>query len=40
MTPTATRTGIVHLTERAPQISGAEMVASLVPPPQFTDATF
>jgi cell division protein ZapE len=40
MTPTAARTGIVHLTERSPQISGAEMVASLVPPPQFTDATF
>ena len=35
MTATATRTGIVHLTERTPQISGAEMVASLVPPPQF-----
>ena len=40
MTPTATRTGIVHLTERTPQLSGEEMVASLVPPPQFTDATF
>ena len=40
MTPTAARTGIVQLTERAPQISGAEMVASLVPPPQFEDATF
>ena len=40
MTPTAAPTGIVHLTERTPQLSGAEMVASLVPPPQFTDATF
>ena len=40
MTPTATRTGIVHLTDLAPQITGAEMVASLLPPPQFTDATF
>jgi cell division protein ZapE len=40
MAPSATRTGIVHLTERTPQISGAEMVAALVPPPQFTDATF
>jgi cell division protein ZapE len=40
MTPTAARTGIVHLIERMPQISGAEMVASLVPPPQFADATF
>jgi len=37
---TATATGIVHLTERQPQISGAEMVATLVPPPQFDDATF
>ncbi|ODT27792.1 MAG: cell division protein ZapE [Microbacterium sp. SCN 70-27] len=33
-------TTIVHLTERAPQVSGAEMVAALVPPPQFDDATF
>ncbi len=40
MTPIAAPTGIVHLTERTPQISGAEMVASLVPPPQFEDATF
>ena len=37
--PTTT-TGIVHLTERTPQLSGAEMVAALVPPPQFADATF
>ncbi|SIT74849.1 cell division protein ZapE [Microbacterium sp. RU33B] len=35
-----TSTGIVHLSERAPQVSGAEMVAALVPPPQFDDATF
>jgi cell division protein ZapE len=40
MTQAATRTGIVHLTDRAPQVSGAEMVAALVPPPQFDDATF
>ena len=40
MTTTATGTGIVHLTERMPQITGAEMVAALVPPPQFADATF
>ncbi|GAA1951310.1 cell division protein ZapE [Microbacterium deminutum] len=40
MTATATGSGIVHLTERLPQISGAEMVAALVPPPQFADATF
>jgi cell division protein ZapE len=33
-------TGIVHLTERQPQLSGEEMLASLVPPPQFDDATF
>lgn len=33
-------TGIVHLVDRAPQVSGAEMVASLVPPPQFDHATF
>ena len=30
---------LVHLTERSPQVSGAEMVASLVPPPQFDAAT-
>ncbi|WP_137843556.1 cell division protein ZapE [Microbacterium sp. 2FI] len=40
MTATAARTGIVHLTDRAPQLTGAEMVAALVPPPQFADATF
>ncbi|BDV30632.1 cell division protein ZapE [Microbacterium terricola] len=40
MTAAASPIGIVHLTERAPQISGAEMVAALVPPPQFDDATF
>ena len=33
-------TGVVHLTDRAPVVSGAEMLASLVPPPQFDDATF
>lgn len=33
-------TGIVHLVDRNPQLSGAEMVAALVPPPQFADATF
>ncbi|WP_243074833.1 cell division protein ZapE [Microbacterium sp. SS28] len=37
---TTTAAGIVHLTERQPQVSGAEMVAALVPPPQFDDATF
>ena len=37
---TTTASGIVHLTERQPQVTGAEMVAALVPPPQFEDATF
>lgn len=36
----ATTTGIVHLSSRSPQLSGAEMLAALVPPPQFFDATF
>ena len=41
MTPTSSATrGIVHLAERQPVVSGAEMVAALVPPPQFDDATF
>lgn len=33
-------TGVVHLTERTPVVTGPEMLASLVPPPQFDDATF
>jgi cell division protein ZapE len=37
---TTTTTGIVHLAERTPQLSGPEMVAALVPPPQFAEATF
>ncbi len=40
MTDMSTRTGIVHLTDRQPTVSGPEMLASLVPPPQFDDATF
>lgn len=40
MTDTTSRTGIVHLTERQPTVTGPEMLASLVPPPQFDDATF
>ncbi|MCC2032146.1 cell division protein ZapE [Microbacterium allomyrinae] len=40
MTVSATRTGVVHLAELTPQLAGAEMVAALVPPPQFADATF
>ncbi|WP_156761884.1 cell division protein ZapE [Microbacterium karelineae] len=35
--PTAT---IVRLTERHPRLTGEEMLASLVPPPQFDAATF
>ena len=35
-----TASGIVHLVDRTPQLAGAEMVAALVPPPQFADATF
>lgn len=37
---TAPTAGIVHLAERQPVVSGAEMVAALVPPPQFDHATF
>lgn len=33
-------TGVVHLTERTPVVTGTEMLASLVPPPQFDEATF
>ncbi|MFJ6652352.1 cell division protein ZapE [Microbacterium sp. NPDC091313] len=40
MTPTGTSTGVVHLAERFPEVSGSEMVAALVPPPQFDAATF
>ncbi|MBZ4486348.1 cell division protein ZapE [Microbacterium sp. cx-55] len=40
MTATVTPTGIVHLVDRTPQVSGTDMVAALVPPPQFADATF
>lgn len=32
--------GVVHLVDRTPQLSGPEMVAALVPPPQFTTARF
>ncbi|WP_456283356.1 cell division protein ZapE [Microbacterium sp. JZ101] len=37
---TSTATEIVHLADRHPQLSGEEMLASLVPPRQFDDATF
>ncbi|GAA5027217.1 cell division protein ZapE [Microbacterium fluvii] len=40
MTATASPTGLVHLVDRSPQLSGADMVAALVPPPQFDGATF
>jgi cell division protein ZapE len=40
MTDTTTATGVVHLTERQPTVTGPEMLASLVPPPQFDGATF
>lgn len=40
MTDTTSRTGVVHLTERQPTVTGPEMLASLVPPPQFDGATF
>lgn len=39
-TGTSTGSGIVHLSDRTPEVTGAEMVAALVPPPQFDDATF
>ena len=40
MTSTASATGVVHLVDRTPRVSGPEMLAALVPPPQFADATF
>ncbi|KQR93095.1 MAG: cell division protein ZapE [Microbacterium ginsengisoli] len=36
----AVTTGVIHLTDRTPDVSGADMVAALVPPPQFDGATF
>lgn len=40
MTSIPATTGLIHLTDREPAISGAEMVSALVPPPQFDGATF
>ncbi|MGM1016378.1 MAG: cell division protein ZapE [Actinomycetota bacterium] len=40
MTDTKSSTGVVHLSERQPTVTGPEMLASLVPPPQFDGATF
>jgi len=37
---TSSSAAIVHVSDRNPQVSGDEMVAALVPPPQFDDATF
>lgn len=31
---------VVHLTQRQPEVTGQEMLAALVPPPQFDQATF
>ena len=39
-TPPSLTTGLVHLVERSPSVTGEEMVAALVPPPQFDGATF
>jgi len=38
--PLSSTASTVHLVDRVPQMSGAEMVASLVPPRQFDGATF
>ena len=40
MSNPATGAQIVQLSERVPQMTGAEILASLVPPPQFREATF
>lgn len=40
MTDTASGPRVVHLTDRQPTVTGPEMLASLVPPPQFDGATF
>jgi len=40
MTQAPAGTSSVRLAERQPQLTGEEMLASLVPPPQFDDATF
>ncbi|OJU43687.1 MAG: cell division protein ZapE [Microbacterium sp. 69-7] len=37
---TSTGSGTIRLVDRQPAVSGAEMVAALVPPPQFDGATF
>lgn len=40
MTSSPATTGLIHLVDRDPALSGAEMVSALVPPPQFDGATF
>lgn len=40
MTMSTTATGVVHLIDRNPDVTGDEMVAALTPPPQFQDARF
>ena len=40
MTSTPATTGLIHLGDREPAVTGAEMVNALVPPPQFDGATF
>jgi cell division protein ZapE len=40
MTDTKSAPGVVRLSERQPTVTGPEMLASLVPPPQFDEATF
>ncbi|MCK2021672.1 cell division protein ZapE [Microbacterium sp. kSW2-24] len=40
MTDTQSTTGVVRLSDRQPTVTGPEMLASLVPPPQFDGATF
>lgn len=40
MTDQAASAGVVHLIDRQPQMTGTELLAGLVPPPQFDGATF
>ncbi|QLD13007.1 cell division protein ZapE [Microbacterium oleivorans] len=37
---TSTSAGILRLSDRRPEVSGAQMLTALVPPPQFDGATF
>lgn len=38
--PPLAPTGVIRLADRIPELSGEQMVAALVPPPQFAHATF